>query len=354
MSQTAGVKLFVHDIRPFNDINRTEAVADTLLKLANFGLMMRTDTSRVVIQHLIGSVITSVSLDMLGDLYVLNGMPVEARLTGQYTAENVNSRTLLSRPDPGNYWNSFYTNVLPLLGIFAIIQPALIVVFLIAIIAIIILILCRNIVQVKTSISERIAALLFGVMMTLFFFIGTTVKQFFLEPYLIISGSLFVVGLGLVVFRLVRRRKTGKLSGLLPIVLMSMGIIGALCALTQIIQLAYLGFSLFVFILAYMVSKKSNVGLKGIIPYIARITAELFAFFALIMIILWLIVAGPMTKFMNLTTYNMMIEFHGPQALLFKADYSRISHYNPVPDMENPSYAKRIARLEEMFGEIKH
>ena len=352
MLPIAGIKLFVDDIRPFENRDRVEAVADTLLRLSNIGLMMRDDLDRTMIQHMIGSVITTKCMDMLGDLYLLNDMPVEERLTGQFSAENKNSRVLRTHPINTGFWNTLITKVFPFIAVFIMLQPAAFITLAVAIVAIIILLIFGSDSQIKTRISSRIAVIVFGALLTIFFFFGAIATNFIFEPYLIIAGSAFIVGMAILIYRLARGCRAPKLSLFLPIMLIIIGGIGALCAFTRIYSLAYIGFLIAICAFAFKALRKSNAGFRSGVLYIASISAELFAFFGLLIVIIWFIVASPMSKFMNMTEYNLMVEFEGPGAELYPAEYNSIGHYLPIPGANNHLRDKRIERLEEMFDGV--
>lgn len=352
LSQAGGLRIYIEDIRPFDDRARTEALADTLLRLSNLGLMMRDDPSRTLIQHMIGSFISTSFFDLMGDLYYLNDMPATARLTGQCYAETKNARTFIIPPIVYGFWRTLIGRVFPALAIFVLIQPVLYLSLVIALMAIIILLFRRDL-QNKPGIPAGLMTVIYGVLLSVIFFVLSISPDYLFEPYLIITSGVVVVGLGILVYRMMKRRSSPEKSLFAPILIIVIGISGVVSVLARIPYLAYLGFPLAVCAQTFRYSRKYSAGFFDMMPFIARVSTGLFAFLSLVILVIWFVVASPLTKIIDMTDYNIMVEFGGPGAKLYPSDYSSIVHFKPTPDYSNPKLDKRIDRLEEMFGKMK-
>ncbi len=356
------IKLFVEDIGPFEDEERVSAVADTLLKLANIGLMMRDDPSKSSGQFVYSTVITTICLDMLGDLYLLNDMPVEARLAGQFMAETKNWRHNISSMFYYGYLSREIRRVLPPLGIFAAIQVSAI--FVLALFFVAMAILLIKGAPVEESGLEwwpSLRAVLLGFGLTIIFLIGIRLNEpmanvFAREIYLVVIASIFVASFGILIYRIAtKRRSFGEhLSPFVAVMLICL--VAFACFIIKIPALSFSGFAIGIILSALHSSRGKADRFRKFSALTAKFSALYFVAFTLIIILVWINCDIFLHIYMNSNDYSFKYAVAGPQLYIESPipalEYG--AHFQPNESVKNVARAKRIARLEEMFGEIEN
>jgi len=356
------IKLFFEDIAPCDSEERVSAVADTLLKMANIGLMMRDDPSKSSGQFVYSTIITTICLDILGDLYLLNDMPVEARLAGQFMAETKNWRHNTSSMFYNGYLNRGIRRVLSPLGIFAAVQVS-------AIYILVLFVLSMALMLIKGAPVEKIGlgywsslkAVLLGFGLTIIFYIGIALNGpiadvFVQEVYLIVLASIFIASSGILIYRIATKRRSfdEHLLPFLSVMLICLAAFG--CFITRIPTLSFSGFAIGIILSALYYSRGKTDRFRKFSALTAKFSAMYFVAFTLIIILVWINCSSFLYIFMNSNDYSFKYAVGGPQLYIESPipalEYG--AHFQPNESVKNVARAKRIARLEEMFGEIEN
>jgi hypothetical protein len=356
------IKLFVEDIRPFEDEERVSATADTLLRLSNLGLMMRDDPSMSIIQFIYGSLVTTICLDMLGDLYLLNDMPVEARLAGQFMADIKNWRHNASSMFYYGFLGRKIVRVLNPLGLFAAIQVSTIFILALFVAAMAILLIKGAPAEEKDSICWLfyLKAVFLGFGLTMLFFvmimIDVTTNAFFREILLVAIASVFIASSGILIYRIATKRRSfdEHLFGFISSMLICL--VAIACFLFKLPILCFSGFAIGIILSALHNSRKKADRLRNSSALIAKSSALCFAVFTVIIIIVWIYCSNFLYIYMNHNDYSFKYAVSGK--LFSDLDQLQISdygaHFQPNESVKNLAREKRIERLEEMFGKIEN
>jgi len=357
-------KFFIKDIGPFTDRKDVEAVADTLLGFEYLSSMMRNDPTAIPMATY--DYLSRDVMDILGDLYLVNGLPSVERLVGASVTRSRNWEMFLwriSRGDDYGFTPLYYSSMF----IASASQFILLTVICLLIIGIVgISIAGTKDIGADVSHAKAWTAIIAMInpiiLLSAFYSISSVGMAIAKLVANIEVATILLVGIILIISQVRLKKKKKRKDYLFPFFLILIGIADIfivntykLAALNFLIPVSVICVPIAVMLGAQLAAHKSERPWAAFFASLARLSSEVIAVLTLILLLSWAIAGPQLTKFMNMDEYYKLAGYGCYRKIpRWSTRWSKNhSHYIDNDGISSQSRVARLERLEEMFGPLQ-